>query len=29
MYPEIKLVKFLKSPERNDKGFGEMDINNK
>ena len=29
MYPEIKLVKFLKSTERNDKGFGEMDINNK
>ena len=29
-YPEIKLVKFLKSTERNDKGFGEMDIiNNK
>ena len=28
MYPEIKLVKFLKSIERNDKGFGEMDINN-
>ena len=28
MYPEIKLVKFLKSTERNDKGFGEMDINN-
>ena len=27
-YPEIKLVKFLKSTERNDKGFGEMDINN-
>ena len=26
MYPEIKLVKFLKSTERNDKGFGEMDI---
>ena len=29
MYPEIKLVKFLKSTERNDKGFGEMNINNK
>ena len=29
LYPEIKLVKFLKSSERNDKGFGEMDINNK
>ena len=28
MYPEIILVKFLKSTERNDKGFGEMDINN-
>ena len=28
MYSEIKLVKFLKSTERNDKGFGEMDINN-
>ena len=28
IYPEIKLVKFLKSAERNDKGFGEMDINN-
>ena len=28
MYPEIKVVKFLKSTERNDKGFGEMDINN-
>ena len=27
-YPEIKLVKFLKDTERNDKGFGEMDINN-
>ena len=26
MYPEIKLVKFLKSTERDDKGFGEMDI---
>ena len=29
IHPEIKLVKFLKSTERNDKGFGEMDINNK
>ena len=29
MYPEIKLVKFLKGTERNDKGFGEMDIDNK
>ena len=29
MYPEIKLVKFLKSTERNDKGFGEMDTVNK
>ena len=29
IYPEIKLVKFLKSNERNDKGFGEMDIDNK
>ena len=28
MYSEIKLVKFLKSTERNDKGFGEMDIDN-
>ena len=29
LYPEIKLVKFLKSTERNDKGFGEMDnVNN-
>ena len=28
IYPKIKLVKFLKSTERNDKGFGEMDINN-
>ena len=26
MYPKIKLVKFLKITERNDKGFGEMDI---
>ena len=29
MYPEIKLVKFLKSTARNDKGFGEMDADNK
>ena len=29
MYPEIKLVKSLKSAERNDKGFGEMGTNNK
>ena len=29
IYPEIKLVKFLKSTERNDKGFGEMDTDNK
>ena len=29
MYPEIKLVKFLKITERNDEGFGEMDIDNK
>ena len=28
-YREIKLVKFLKSTERNDKGFGEMDNDNK
>ena len=28
MYSKIKLVKFLNSTERNDKGFGEMDINN-
>ena len=27
-YPEIKLVNFLKSAERNDKGSGEMDTNN-
>ena len=25
MYPEIKLVKYLKDTERNNKGFGEMD----
>ena len=29
MYPEIKLVKFLKSTERNHKRFGEMDTDNK
>ena len=29
MYLEIKLVKFLKSTERNDKGFGDMDTDNK
>ena len=29
MYPEIKLVKFLKSTERDDKGFDEMDTDNK
>ena len=29
MYPETKLVTFLKSTERNDKGFGEMDTDNK
>ena len=29
MYPEIKLIKFLKCTERNDKGFGEMDLDNK
>ena len=29
IYPEIKLVKFLKSTERNDKGFGKMDNDNK
>ena len=29
MYPEIKLVKSLKSTEINDKGFGEMDTDNK
>ena len=27
-YPEIKLVKFLKNTERNNKGFGEMDNDN-
>ena len=26
LYPKIKLAKFLKDTERNDKGFGEMDI---
>ena len=25
IYPEIKLVKYLKDTERNNKGFGEMD----
>ena len=29
MYPEIKLVKSLKRTERNEKGFGEMDIDTK
>ena len=30
MYPEIQKVKYLKKkPERNDKGFGEMDSNYK
>ena len=29
MYPEIKLVKYFKSTERNYKGFGEMDTDNK
>ena len=29
MYPEIKFVKFLKSTERDDKGFDEMDTDNK
>ena len=28
LYPEIKLVKFLKDTERNNKGFGKMDTNN-
>ena len=27
-YPEIKKVKYLKNTERNNKGFGEMDISN-
>ena len=26
MYPEIKKVKYLKKTERNNKGFGEMDL---
>ena len=26
LYPEIKKVKYLKKPERNDKGFGKIDI---
>ena len=26
LYPEIKKVKYLKTTERNDKGFGKMDI---
>ena len=26
LYPEIKKVKYLKKTERNDKGFGKMDI---
>ena len=26
LYPEIKKVKYLKKTEKNDKGFGEMDI---
>ena len=29
MYPETKLVKYFKSNERNYKGFGEMDTDNK
>ena len=29
LYPEIKVVTYLKSTERNDKGFGEMDTDNK
>ena len=29
MYPEINLVKFLKSTEKTDKGFCEMDTDNK
>ena len=28
MYPKIKKVKFLKDTERNNKGFGEMDMYN-
>ena len=26
IYPEIKKVKYLKKAERNNKGFGEMDL---
>ena len=26
LYPKIKLTKFLRDTERNDKGFGEMNI---
>ena len=26
LYPEIKKVKYLKKTERNNKGFGEMDL---
>ena len=26
LYPEIKKVQYLKKTERNDKGFGKMDI---
>ena len=29
MYPEIKLVKFLKNSKRNDKRFGEMHTDNR
>ena len=29
MYPEIKLVKFLKNAGRNNKGFGELDTDSK
>ena len=25
MYPEIKIINYLKETERNNKGFGEMD----
>ena len=28
MYPEVKKVKFLRDTERNNKGFGKMDIIN-
>ena len=28
-YPEIKKVKYLKETERNNKGFGEMDLRSK